>query len=247
MFFSQYAYGTVLNPTGMAKCTKAQGSLDSYLNPVKKACTQVDPEASIYKCNLCHKMFQGSQGLGGHMASSHREKDKEQGGKPAPKFGPAKPSPPEVAAIHDAAFKKFTDEQQLSATPWEKLGRTKQAETILQMVTNAIEKAELRNEIIVIHSDDDSSTEPVIFVDDDIEGNVECNEDSEKDVEGNEDFEKEEIGMPTQPRLTLKQKITALNFYHANGENKSSTCRWIVDTFKRLSVRDSYSALQERN
>ena len=109
-----------------------QVNLDSFLKPLKKACTQVDPEASLYKCNLCHKNFRGTQGLGSHMATSHREKDKEAGGKPAPKFGPAKLLAPEVAASLKAAFKNFTDEQQheqqLSAvSDWEKLGRGKQS------------------------------------------------------------------------------------------------------------------------
>ena len=31
------------------------------------------------------------------MATAHREKDKEAGGKRAPKYGPAKPLAPEVA------------------------------------------------------------------------------------------------------------------------------------------------------
>ena len=78
------------------------------------------------------------------MATSHREKDKEAGGKPAPKFGPAKQLTPEVAASLKAGFKNFTDEQQheqqLSAvSDWEKLGRGKQAEKILEMVNAAVE------------------------------------------------------------------------------------------------------------
>ena len=76
---------------------RRQGNLDSFLQPVKKPCTEVDPEASLYKCNLCHRGFRCTQGLGSHMATAHREKDKEAGGKRAPKYGPAKPLAPEVA------------------------------------------------------------------------------------------------------------------------------------------------------
>ena len=72
------------------------------------------------------------------MATSHREKDKEAGGIRAPKFGSAKLMAPEVAAIHKAAFKNFTDEQQRSAEYWGKLGRGKQAENILEMVAAAV-------------------------------------------------------------------------------------------------------------
>ena len=78
---------------------RRQGNLDSFLQPVKKPCTEVDPEASaLYNCNLCHRGFRCTQGLGSHMATAHREKDKEAGGKHAPEYGPANwPLAPEVA------------------------------------------------------------------------------------------------------------------------------------------------------
>ena len=56
-----------------------QSNLDLFIHPVKKACTEVDQEASLYKCNLCHITFKGTQGLGSHMATAHREKDKAAG------------------------------------------------------------------------------------------------------------------------------------------------------------------------
>ncbi len=88
-----------------------QSNLDLFMHPVKKACTEVDQEASLYKCNLCHTTFKGTQGLGSHMATAHREKDKAAGGIRAPKFRSAKPMAPEIAAKHEAAFKNFTDAQ----------------------------------------------------------------------------------------------------------------------------------------
>ena len=45
---------------------------------------------------------------------------------------------PEVVAMHEAAFKTFTDEQQRSAKYWGKLGAGKQAENILEMVAAAV-------------------------------------------------------------------------------------------------------------
>ena len=76
-----------------------QANLDLFIHPVKKACTlaEVDREASLYKCNLCHRSFICPQGLGSHMTTAHREKDKAAGGIRAPKFGSAKPMAPEVA------------------------------------------------------------------------------------------------------------------------------------------------------
>ena len=81
---------TIVLDVDVKKMAMRQANLDLFLHPVKKACTEVDQEASLYKCNLCHKTFQCTQGLGSHMATSHREKDKEAGGIRAPKFGSAK-------------------------------------------------------------------------------------------------------------------------------------------------------------
>ncbi len=179
-----------------------QSNLDLFMHPVKKACTEVDQEASLYKCNLCHTTFKGTQGLGSHMATAHREKDKAAGGIRAPKFGSAKPMAPEVAATHEAAFKNFTDEQQRSAKYWGKLGPGKQAENILEMVAAAVafEKEEHGKEhgtITVIVNDDGSSTE-VIHLDNDVEGEV---------AEGEEEPEEQlDVFSPKQSRLTLKQK-----------------------------------------
>ena len=65
---------------------------------------------------------------------------------------------PEVAAIHKAAFKNFTDEQQRSAEYWGKLGRGKQAENILEMVAvSAVAFEKEHGTITFIVNDDGSS------------------------------------------------------------------------------------------
>ena len=213
-----------------------QANLDLFIHPVKKACTEVDREASLYKCNLCHKTFLCPQGLGGHMAAAHREKDKAAGGIRAPKFGSAKPMAPEVAATHEAAFKNFTDEQQRSTKYWGKpVGPGKQAENILEMVATAValekEHGKEHGTLTVIVNGDGSSTEVILLDDDVSEGEV---------AEGEEEPEEQQDGfLPMQSRLTLKQKIAIFDYYHANGEKIKPTCRWIIATFKRSSVSRS--------
>ena len=168
------------------------------------------------------------------MATSHREKDKEAGGIRTPKFGSGKLMEPEVAAIHKAAFKKFSDEQQHSAEYRGKLGRGNEAENFLEMVAAAVavekKHGKEHGTIVAVVNEDGSSTE-VIHLDDDSEGeNAEDEEEPEEQLD---------YFSPQQPRLTLRQKIAVLDYYHANGENNKSTCRWIVATFKRLSVSRS--------
>ena len=139
---------------------------------------------------------------------------------------------PEVAAIHKAAFKNFTDEQQRSAEYWGKLGRGKQAENILEMVAvSAVAFEKEHGTITFIVNDDGSSTEVIQQLDDDVKGEV---------AEGEEEpEEQQDVFLPMQSRLTLKQKIAIFDYYHANGEKIKPTCRWIIATFKRSSVSRS--------
>ena len=86
---------------------------------------------------------------------------------------------------------------------------------------------------LIVVVNDDGSTEEVVDLDDDVEGEDEGEEESD---------EEEDTGLPMQSRLTLKQKIAVLYYYHANGKKNKSTCRWIVATYKRSSV-SHYSLL----